>query len=495
MTHRLSSPAGLAIEINRNGALRKIESNGVVIGLFLGNEVEGGPANVYLRRLGDTPAATPLLGPSSPTVFQSDAERNQLVGRGAWHGVSYRITLTLAKDSPTWFWHVELENSGASSVQLDLTYAQDLALASYGAVRLNEFYVSQYLDHTPLNHPTRGLMTATRQNQAVDGRYPWCLIGSLRKGVSFATDALQFHGLKTRDAQTPVGLTSDLPGQRLQHEHSLAVVRDEGIRLEAGGRASAGFFGSFVPDHPEATTPTDVAHAEAALALGEARVSRADQKAGAAAAASSSASLFSPAPVLRAQDLDANSIGKLFSNTRRHEEKDDRGQLLSFFYGDDRHVVLRAKELRVMRPHGHLLRTGQHTTPDESALTSTAWMNGVFHSMVTQGHVSINRFLSTVHTYLGLFRSHGQRVFVEIGGNWQLLDVPSAFEISPERCRWIYRHDGGLIQVCVEAQHSPHALALSIEVVEGPAARFLDFASRRAQRRRREHARCRSMAA
>ena len=48
-------------------------------------------------------------------------------------------------------------------------------------------------------------------------------------------------------------------------------------------------------------------------------------------------------------------------------------------------------------------------------------MSGVFHSMVTQGHVSINRLLSTAHSYLGLFRSHGQRVFVEIGGSWQLL--------------------------------------------------------------------------
>ncbi len=47
-------------------------------------------------------------------------------------------------------------------------------------------------------------------------------------------------------------------------------------------------------------------------------------------------------------------------------------------------------------------------------LTSTAWMSGVFHSMLTQGHVSINRFLSTVHSYLGLFAVAGQRVFVEI---------------------------------------------------------------------------------
>ena len=43
-------------------------------------------------------------------------------------------------------------------------------------------------------------------------------------------------------------------------------------------------------------------------------------------------------------------------------------------------------------------------------------MAGVFHSMVTQGHVSINRFLSTTHSYLGLFRAHGQRLFVELDG-------------------------------------------------------------------------------
>ena len=30
------------------------------------------------------------------------------------------------------------------------------------------------------------------------GRHPWCVIGSLGQGVSFATDALQFHGLATR---------------------------------------------------------------------------------------------------------------------------------------------------------------------------------------------------------------------------------------------------------------------------------------------------------
>src|SRR5262249_52999236 len=117
------------------------------------------------------------------------------------------------------------------------------------------------------------------------------------------------------------------------------------------------------------------------------------------------ATLFSSAPLLKSLDLSPEELRDLFGSQWRHVEVDEHGTRVSFFHGTDSHVVLRAKELRVQRPHGHVLRTGRNTTPDETALTSTAWMTGVFHSMVTEGHVSINRFLSTVHTYLGLFRS------------------------------------------------------------------------------------------
>ena len=100
-------------------------------------------------------------------------------------------------------------------------------------------------------------------------------------------------------------------------------------------------------------------------------------------------------------------------------------------------------------------------------------MAGVFNSMVTQGHVSINRFLSTTHSYLGLFRSHGQRLFAELEGGWQLLDVPSANEMTPQACRWSYRHSGGLIRIESRASTDRHELSLSVEVVSGPALRFL----------------------
>ena len=41
----------------------------VLLNLFLGNEVEGGPANIYLRRLDDEDAAIGLLGPQNRTVL------------------------------------------------------------------------------------------------------------------------------------------------------------------------------------------------------------------------------------------------------------------------------------------------------------------------------------------------------------------------------------------------------------------------------------------
>jgi len=465
---RLASRSGLRAEINANGSLRRFDCGSICLPLFVGNELDGGPTNLYLRKLGGAPEWVALLGPTSPTSFHTAS--GMLVGTGSWRGINYSIALVLSESSTAWFWHVHLENTNTEPLTVDVTYAQDVALASYGGIRLNEFYVSQYIDHTPLELPDHGTLIASRQNQAADGKHPWSLIGALRRATSFATDALQFHGLASRAGNAPVGILADLPNRRLQHEHSMVVLRDAQIELAPRASATTGFFGVYVADHPGATSAADIEVAIQALALPEAKpptlYSTGDESPHAT-------TLFSSAALFESEDLSPEELRDLFGSQWRHVEVDEHGTRVSFFHGRDCHVVLRAKELRVMRPHGHLLRTGRNTTPDETALTSTAWMSGVFHSMVTEGHVSINRFLSTVHTYLGLFRSHGQRVFVEEGGQWHLLHVPSAFEIAPNRCRWVYQHAKGAIQVISEAKTDPHELTLSIEVTSGNAARFL----------------------
>ncbi|HEU4627355.1 MAG TPA: hypothetical protein VFS52_21555 [Steroidobacteraceae bacterium] len=470
---RLTGASGMALELNANGSLRRFECAGVFLSLFVGNEVEGGPTNLYLRRHGGEAVEwTPLLGPRSPTRFHAPAAANGgVIGVGSWHGIEYSLALVLARNATAWFWHVQLENTKATAELVDLTYTQDLALAPYGAVRLNEFYVSQYIDHTPLAHATRGVVVASRQNQAVDGRNPWSVIGSLNAGAAFATDALQFHGLASRAGAGPPALDGDLPNRRLQHEHSMVVIRDAPLRLGSKTRVAAGFFGAYLTDHPDATSTADLPVVNETLALPEATPQPVVLHVG--VAKSDTATLFSSAPLLEVSELDVESLRAHFAPPWRHEETDEKGAPLSFFHGPDCHVALRAKELRVRRPHGHLLRTGRHITPDETALTSTSWMGGVFHSMLTQGHVSINRFLSTVHSYIGLFRSHGQRVFVEIGGAWHLLDTPSAFEMAPDSCRWIYRHAAGEIIVRAEARSDPQELTLLLEVHSGDPMRFL----------------------
>ena len=466
-----TSPSGLRVECHPDGGLRTLAFGDIVLNLFVGSALEAGPANLVLRRHGSSVEFTRLLGPRSPTRWRIDPDAGELEGAGEWRGLRYRVALRLAAGAAAWFWHVRVDNPGADAVRIDLLLLQDLALAPYAALRLNEYYVSQYVDHTPLAHAERGSVLASRQNQAVGTRHPWCLIGSLDRCVAHATDALQVHGLASRAGLPEPGLAHGLPATRLQHEHSMVALQNAPRELAAGASAQLGWFGRVHADHPQATSPSDLAWVDATLALPEAQPPsswRTDLP-----AAPASSNLFATAPLLPALDLDEAALDALFGSARRHVERAADGRVLGFFHGQDSHVVLRAKELAQLRPHGQVLRTGSLPLPDESALASTVWMGGVFHSMLTQGHVSINRCLSTLRGYLGLFRAHGLRVFVELGGGWQLLDQPSAFEMQPDACRWIYRHAAGRIDVHSRAHSAPHAFGLDLEVVEGPPLRCL----------------------
>ncbi|CAN2536067.1 1,2-beta-oligoglucan+phosphorylase [Methylocapsa aurea] len=464
----LTSESGLIVEANANGSIRRMRRHGVLINLFLGNEVEGGPANIYLRRLDDGRDAIGLLGPRSGAAAQFD-DRGMTV-EGAWRDIHFSLTLTLARSAAAWFWRLALENRGGKAQRLDLIYVQDLGLTDYEAARSNEYYVSQYVDHALLSHPERGVVVASRQNQTVDGRHPWCIIGSLGQGIDFATDALQVNGLSTRADGSVEAIARGLPGKRLQHEHSLAAIQDAPFQLAPGERVERGFFGWFEPDHSAPTSAADMAFVDRASTLPEAR--SAWPSLGSKRAVVYPPSLFCSAPLLEALELTEGEISQLFGENLRHAEWEN-GRLLSFFCGERSHVALKSKELRTLRPHGQLLRTGGGSIPQEAALTSTVWMSGVFHSQLTQGHVGVDRLLSGSRGYLGLFRSHGQRLFVDDGSGWRLLDTPSAFEMTPDACRWFYKHEAGLIRVESRAPTESHELRLSVEFLSGSAMRCL----------------------
>ncbi|WP_326543751.1 GH36-type glycosyl hydrolase domain-containing protein [Pseudorhodoferax sp.] len=475
MSLQLDSPGGVSVAFHANGSLRRLGFGDTTINLFAGNGLEAGATALLLRRRDASGVrdSLNLLAPSSAAQWRLDAGSWQ--ARGRWGSLAYAVRLQLCADAPVWCWAVDLHNEGDGAETVDLLLQQDVALAPYGAIRVNEYYVSQYLDHQALVHPARGTVLATRQNLAdAAQRNPWMLVASLRHAVGHATDALQSVGLACRAGGAPAAASTDLPSQRLQHEHAMLALQDAPCTLAPGTGARLGFFAGVQADHPAATNAADLAQADAWAALAQ----HALPPAGAGADAGppwrpAVHSLFTHAPTLEARALSEAELQQHFPLPWRNVERAADGALLSFFGASGVHVALRDKERQLLRPHGQLLRTGDHLVPDERSLTSTCWMGGVFHSMVTQGHVSANRLLSTVRGYLGLDRSSGQRVLVDIDGQWQLLGLPSAFAMSDRECRWIYRHARGELVVSASAVVGTHALSLELHVRSGHERRFL----------------------
>ncbi|WP_242511576.1 hypothetical protein [Pengzhenrongella frigida] len=466
------SPAGVWAQFTESATLRRLDAGDHSVLMYPSDDVEAGPANIYLRLHlpGGVVEVTPLLGPASPGAVTWTRTGPEV--SGTWRGISFLVRFALAESDTAWFWHVEVTNETDGPTTVDVVHTQDVALAPYGALRVNEFYVAQYLDLTPVLTRAAGTALAVRQNMPA-AQVPWMVLGGLRDVVAWGTDALQVVGRAGLTGIVPVGLQAEtLPSARLQHEHTLAMLQDRPERLASGGSLTTGFYGLYRADHPAATSAADGAVADAALRLPEAAAPTGLARPGAREIVGS---LFSTAPVLETLPLDQSALTALAGPGVHHAELDG-GAVLAYFTDDGTHVVTAAKERAVLRPHGHVLRTGDVLVPDESSLTSTAWMAGVFHSQLTQGHVSRDSLLSTRRGYLGLRRAYGLRVFVASAGapgSWSLLDVPSAWALTPDSCRWWYRHDGGLLEVVSRAAAPSHEVQLTLRVVAGGPVRAL----------------------
>ncbi|TPG13949.1 hypothetical protein EAH86_17160 [Pedococcus bigeumensis] len=476
--HDLSSDAGLRAAFTDEACLTRLDAGDTSLLMYPASAHEAGPANLYLRRI-DGAGATwvPLLGPASPSaVGWSDTGPT---ATGEWEGLRYAVSFRLAAGSPAWFWHLAVENSGQREAVVDVVLAHDPGLAPYAAVRNNEFYVSQYLDLTPVT-TARGTAVAVRQNMP-GATAPWLLLGSLTQGRGWATDTLQLVRGARRPG-VPAALSSaELPSDRLQHEHALVVLQDAPVTITAGERHHTGFYGVFSPDHPDATTDADASWAAGALAQPEADPGRwADAALDAPRGGSGqigSEALFSTALPFDTDDLDADTLAELTGHSdRRHVETGPDGALLSWFGSDGSHVVTAAKERAVLRPHGHVLRTGDALVPDTSGLTSTIWMAGTFHSQLTRGHVGRDRLLSTRRGYLGVQRAHGLRIFVEdatSAAGWVLLETPSAWALRTDGATWWYASGDLTLEVTSSAPAAAQELGLSVRWLSGTPRRLL----------------------
>ncbi|ANM14259.1 MULTISPECIES: GH36-type glycosyl hydrolase domain-containing protein [unclassified Rhizobium] len=466
----ISNGSGLSISALPNGTLFAIEyaddKGSVQINQIQGSPLIGGIGRLYLRIGGARPEVVEIVGPRANGGFGYDATRFSWSGKTG--DIGYNVRLELHPTEAAWFWRVALRHLKGKTLPADLVLIQDVGLGDRGFLMNSEAYASQYVDHHIADHQMFGSVVMNRQNlKQGGGRNPWLVQGCLDGAAGYATDAIQLVQAKNRLDDRLVGpFGTSLPSTRRQQETACPAIQSKSLSISASG-ATATFFALFTADHPEASSDADLLRLDG-LAAAESVTGDLEETAPVR-------SLLQDASLLEVELLDKKAIGRLYPE--RSLEERAGGKLLSFFVPDgalNRHVVLRDKELMVARRHGAIVRSGENMLLDDSTLAATCWMQGIFAAQLTIGNTSFHKLFSVSRDPYNLTRASGLRIMADVGDGWQLLAVPSAFEMGLSDCRWIYQCAGRTITVAAVASGKDAAMQWTVSV-EGKPCRFLVF--------------------
>ncbi len=452
---KVSNSDGLLFSFSESGSLQSIDADPIRISMTSASAFSRTAANLYLRKRGGD--ATALLGAHARCLVKDGVFQ----ATGSWAGLDYACVLQLAQLS--WQWSVRITSRLEQPVELDLLYVQDVGLKARSSGLVNEYYVSQYLERRVLEHGQHGSVVCCRQNMREATGHPWLLLASAGRAVAASTDGMQFYGRTFRATGEPEALRGDQLGGELSGEASVVALQEAAFVLEPGASHTGAFVASYLPDHAQASSEADLQRLPSLVrsfvhpeVLGEGAAPKGQR--------------FRDARLLQVDDLDQAELIEHFGSAWRHSEQAG-GRLLSFFAEGHRHVVLKAKETLVDRPHGHIMQANASYTPDESVMSTTAFACGVFHSHLTQGNTNFNTLLS-VCTQPSAASLEGQRVILLLEDGEYLLGVPSAFEMGLNHCRWIYKFGERCIQV--RSWTSPRAprVHFDLQVLRGGPVRF-----------------------
>ncbi len=363
-----------------------------------------------------------VLEPSVSLLLLLD----RFVWTGSWRGLQYRCICGLSPVGDAWFFRVEVDNRSDKAIDCDVVMVQDIGLATRGQVRNNENYTSQYLDHFATWHSEVGYLVMSRQNLPQPGEtHPWLLQGCFPGAAGFTTDGFDFFGVGYKMDGVPAALSRSTIGQRVrQYESGFTALQSVNDDIQPENRSVFSFFSNFVADHPEASSVLDVDGAKLRNwreSAGEMASEPADSEK--ALTVKSARSLFQKADLYEAEDFDESDIRSQFPGPLRHEEFDGSKRLSFFCDPQSRHIVLKAKEIAVARPHGHIMRSGRGLLPNAEVMSCACYSAGVFASQMALGNSVFGKFLSTVRDPLNIIRSSGLRIFVRhhstgAGASW-----------------------------------------------------------------------------
>lgn len=438
--HLLSSN-DLVFELLESGDLFRIRYHHNQINLLRGNLLDGSVSNLYLRRFhAGKYDYKKLLGIQSNAQFEIVG--NQAVYQGQAFGIDYQVVLSL--HGHAWVYDVLLGKKTLDGVY-DLFYGQDVGIASTGSILASEAYTAQYIDHQAFKTP-QGYVICSRQNQ---GDTQVLQMGSLTQNIAYSTDGTQFFGLDYKKTNEPKALFEEtLPNQNYQYEFPYMVLQSEPYSLEKP--TSVVFYGYYKPRHEGIVTEKFIVLEDYNFIKDFYRLTQPKRL----------KPWIQTQDVIVGQTVDDQALKALYP-VQNHVEQSD--SILSFFTDGHTHVVTQAKELLVERPHGHMLIHGDLLHVSEKVMAQTNFMYGIFASHVVLGNTNFHKLLGVVRNFLNLDKLSGLRIYLEKDGRYQLLTLPSFYEIGINFAKWVYQLSEDTLEVVVSVDQDELTQKLSFK--------------------------------
>lgn len=419
---------GIQVSILETGNIGEINKDILMLNQLHGNNLETTAANIFLRieRSGNV-LYSPLIGVGSNSKFI--VEENQAIYDGEFEGIEYQVVLSIIKNA--YFFDVLLKKNPTKD-RITVFYGMDTAVSNIYALRNNEAYVSQYVDHQAFL-TDNGYVVCSRQNQ---GEHTYLEQGSLTKNIAYSTDGFQFFGLDYKFNGVPQCiLDNKLPSEVYQYEFGYIGLQTETFELDEDKKMI--FYGIYLDNMQHVVSEPKLT--SSAKALHDLIAFKDNYKTKEAVVPSITFNnIYSSRPFTKEE------IDVIYPKRNQEEYISDRCQ--SFFLDNCAHVVLQEKEKLVERPSGQVLISGNHLDFEE-VLASTTYIFGVFSSQIVLGNTSFNKLSSNIRNALNAQRISGQRIFVKIANEYKLLGMPASYEMGLNYSKWYYVINDDILEV------------------------------------------------
>ena len=171
---------------------------------------------------------------------------------------------------------------------------------------------------------------------------------------------MQFYGNTYRETGIEEGLFLDKLTGECSGESSIVALQKTPFKLIDQENHKICFVATYLPNHELATSDDDLLKLSSLFDEFDHSLSPKAVN----GFVMPKNNIFNSSVFLPVDDLNHNELDQFFGTERRHCEKEN-GKLLSFFYKENTHVVLRAKEIKVDRPHGNIMQAKAELVPDE----------------------------------------------------------------------------------------------------------------------------------